>query len=118
MFYIFPRAIAPDVCEQIVKDCKKNVLKKASINGFDKSSRDDPGIRKTSGNFIKDKNNKINELVWGFLREANKKLFNSSSIMFFNLCWCMIIFLLISSNKYISIGKKTILSFCYRNRFF
>ena len=76
MFYIFPRAIAPDVCEQIVKDCKKNVLKKASINGFDKLSRDDPDIRKTSVNFITDKDNKVNELVWGFLREANKKLFN------------------------------------------
>ena len=77
MFYVFPRAVKPDVCQQIVKDCKKNILKEASIHTYDnKSSRDDPEIRKTSVYFIKDKDNKINELVWGFLREANKKLFN------------------------------------------
>ena len=76
MFYVFPKAIVPDVCEQIVQDCKKNILKKASIYGSDKKGRDDPEIRKTSIHFIKDKDNKINELAWHFLREANKIQFN------------------------------------------
>ena len=76
MFYIFPRVVHPDVCEQIVKDCKENILNQASILNYDKSSRDDPSIRKTSIYFITDKNNKINELAWHFLREANKIHFN------------------------------------------
>ena len=76
MFYVFPRVVKPDVCQQIVKDCKKNILKKASVLSFDKKSRDDPEIRKTSVYFIKDKDNKVNELVWHFLREANKIQFN------------------------------------------
>ena len=76
MFYVFPRAVKPDVCEQIVKDCKQNILNKASVLGSDKKGRDDPEIRKTSIHFIKDKDNKINELAWHFLREANKIQFN------------------------------------------
>ena len=76
MFYVFPRAVAPDVCEQIVKDCKQNILNKATIYGSDKKGRDDPEVRKTSIHFIKDKDNKVNELAWHFLREANKIQFN------------------------------------------
>lgn len=76
MFYVFPRAVKPEICDQIVADCKKNILKKASIHGFDKKGRDDPAIRKTSVDFITDKNNKINELAWHFLREANKVQFH------------------------------------------
>jgi len=77
MFYVFPKAIAPDVCEQIVKDCKQNILEEASLYNFDKtSSRNDPEIRKTSINWIKDKDNKINALAWHFLREANRIQFN------------------------------------------
>lgn len=76
MFYVFPRAVKPDVCDQIVKDCKQNILKKASIHGFDKKGRDDPKIRKTSVYFIADEKNKINELAWHFLREANKVQFH------------------------------------------
>ncbi len=76
MFFVFPRAVKPDVCNQIVIDCKKNILKKASIHGSDKKGRDDPAIRKTSVDFITDKDNKINELAWHFLREANKIQFN------------------------------------------
>ena len=77
MFYVFPRAVAPDVCEQIVQDCKYNILDKASVfNPDKKSARDNPEIRKTSINFITDKDNKVNELTWHFLREANKILFN------------------------------------------
>ena len=77
MFYVFPRVITPDICEQIVKDCKQNILEKASVLNHDKtSSRDDPEVRKTAINFITDKDNKINELTWYFLREANKIQFN------------------------------------------
>ena len=77
MFYVFPRVVAPNVCEQIIKDCKENILEKALINSYgNKSSRDDPAIRKTLVSFITDKDNKINELVWHFLREANKIQFN------------------------------------------
>lgn len=76
MFYVFPRAVRPDVCDQIVKDCKQNILKDAYIIGSDKKDRDDPEIRKTSIHFITDKDNKVNELAWHFLREANKIQFN------------------------------------------
>ena len=76
MFYVFPRAVDPDVCEQIVKDCKQNILESASILNYDKSSRDDPEVRKTSIHFIKDKDNEVNKLAWHFLREANKIQFN------------------------------------------
>ena len=77
MFYVFPRAVHPDVCEQIVKDCKQNILNEASVYNYDKTlTRDDPEIRKTSIHFIMDKDNKINELAWHFLREANKIQFN------------------------------------------
>ena len=77
MFYVFPRAVKPDACERIVNDCKQNILKEALVvSGYDKKSRDDPSIRKTSVHFIKDGDNKINELAWHFLREANKIQFN------------------------------------------
>ena len=80
MFYVFPRAIAPDACEKIVKDCKQNILGKASIKVCSQDgtivSRNDPEVRKTSIHFIKDKDNKVNKLVWHFLREANKIQFN------------------------------------------
>ena len=76
MFFVFPRAVKPDVCDQIVTDCKQIILKSASVLSFDKKGRDDPEIRKTSVHFIADKDNKINELAWHFLREANKVQFH------------------------------------------
>lgn len=76
MFYVFPRVVSPDVCEQITKDCKKNILKEASVLGFDRKGRDNPEVRKTSIYFIKDKSNKVNELVWNFLRKANEIQFH------------------------------------------
>jgi len=76
MFYVFPRAIAPDVCNGIVKKCKENILEEASVLNYDKSSRDDPEIRKTSISFIKDKDNEVNELAWNFLKEANRIQFH------------------------------------------
>ena len=76
MFYVFPRAIKPDVCDQIVTDCKQNILKQASVLNREKKGRDDPEIRKTSVHFIADEKNKINKLAWHFLREANNIQFN------------------------------------------
>ena len=76
MFYLFPRAVKPSFCEQIVRDCKQNILEEATVLNLNKSSRDDPDNRKTSIHFITDENNKINALVWDFLREANKTQFN------------------------------------------
>ena len=79
MFFVFPKAVHSDVCDQIVKDCTQNVLKKAEISGADKEgniTKDDPEKRKTSVHFISGKDNKINKLAWHFLREANKTQFN------------------------------------------
>ena len=76
MFYVFPRAVAPDTCEDIIKNCKENILEEAKVLNFDKSSRDDPEVRKTSISFIKDKDNEVNELAWYFLKEANRIQFN------------------------------------------
>ena len=78
MFYVFPRAVATDDCEQITKDCKENILEEATVNNYGNNdlSRNIPSLRKTSVNFITDKDNKINELAWHFLREANRIQFN------------------------------------------
>ena len=89
MFYIFPKAITPEVCDEIIKDCKKLPLgekiwklpytphlKNALIKGREAELTDDPQVRKTSICFIKDKDNKINEFIWQFIREANAKQFN------------------------------------------
>ena len=75
MFYVFPRAVKPDVCEQIVKECKQNILKDGLILNSNESQYD-PDTRKTSIYFLTEKNNEINELIWSFLREANKIQFN------------------------------------------
>ena len=72
MFYIFPKAVPVDICNQIIKDCKQNILEEATVIDFE----NDGNLRKTSVNFISDKNNKINELAWNFLREANEKQFH------------------------------------------
>jgi len=84
MFYVFPRAVAPNICDEIVKDCKQNTLEKAVVADYGhlteavalEDSRYDPNIRKNSVYFIADKDNAINELAWHFLREANRIQFN------------------------------------------
>ena len=77
MFYIFPNVLSPDTCDEIIKDGKQYILEKAEVyNHRDKkSSRDDPNIRKSSVCFIEDKENKINQLAWNFIRQANKEYF-------------------------------------------
>ena len=76
MFYVFPRVVVSDVCDQIIKDCKKNILQQASVTDAYKKGTNNFEVRKTSVNFIKNKDNKVNELAWHFLREANKTFFN------------------------------------------
>ena len=78
MFYLFPRIVKPDMCEEIIKDCMSRNLEIATIiNPDHSSSRDDPNIRKTSIYFVPtDRNNKANEIAWHFLKEANKQMFH------------------------------------------
>jgi len=78
MFYLFPRIVKPDVCEEIIKDCMSRNLETAKVLSQDNSSiRDDPNIRKTSIYFVPtDQNNKANEIAWRFLKEANNKMFH------------------------------------------
>ena len=61
MFYLFPRAVRPDLCEQIVKECKQKTFEEAGVYSYPndtpyiaKTTRpeevwvDDPKIRKTA----------------------------------------------------------------------
>ena len=88
-FYIFPRAIPVKDCNKLLKYCLKRAKwEDASTiaKGFtdtvgDKkdlksSAQRDPKMRKTDVSFITDKDNIMNELVWGFIRDANKYFFN------------------------------------------
>jgi len=91
MFYIFPRAVPKKECKQLLKYCIKNtefenasVLNKGSTDSggkeeiermVDDRSRIDPKVRKTDVGFITGKDNRVNELVWGYLREANELIF-------------------------------------------
>jgi len=89
MFYIFPRAVKKSECRKMLKYCIKNTkFKEASVINkghydtqpddvkpeemLDDRSRNDPKIRKTDVGFITDKDNRINEIAWYYLREANK----------------------------------------------
>ena len=53
-----------------------SAFENALIKGREAELTDDPQVRKTSVCFIKDKDNKINEFIWKFIREANAKQFN------------------------------------------
>ena len=62
MFYIFPKIIKPEVCNEIVKDCISNDLELAAV-GTTKTPRADPKIRKASVYFVptSQKNNNANK---------------------------------------------------------
>lgn len=75
MFYVFPKALKPDVCDEIIKDCKSRPFDKGLIVESGKEDSN-PNVRKTLVNFIEGKDNKVNELVWRFIREANRLMFN------------------------------------------
>jgi len=89
MFYIFPRAVPKKECKKLLKYCIKNtkyeeasVLNKGVSDSkpdptmLDDRSRIDPEIRKTDVGFIKSKDNRVNEIAWHYLREANRIQFN------------------------------------------
>tara|TARA_Y100000780_G_C13658220_1_gene407410 strand:- start:712 stop:1323 length:612 start_codon:yes stop_codon:yes gene_type:complete len=92
MFYLFPRAVRPDVCEQIVQECKQKTFEEAGIYTYpaevieaDKELEvwvENPKIRKTKVTYITDRKNKINELVLSYLREANRIQFNYNLTFF------------------------------------
>ena len=89
-FYIFPRALSKPDCDKYLKYCLKNAnwedastiakgytdVVPSDVKEFDEKSQNfDYGIRKTDVSFITDKDNMMNELVWGFIREANAQYF-------------------------------------------
>jgi len=88
-FYIFPQAIPKDQCKRYLKYCLQNSnFEDASVinagysdSGLDEEEKDkrsktDHEMRKTAVSFITDRQNLMNELVWGFIRQANKEFFN------------------------------------------
>ena len=87
MFYVFPQAISKKECEKLLDYCIKNTeLKEAAILNpgesdadANRSSRVYPKIRITDIAFVEpDANgdNKVNELAWQYLIEANARNFN------------------------------------------
>jgi len=89
-FYIFPNAIPKKECKTLLKYCLKHSdFEDASVinSGFtdagddvdnEERSRKDHEMRKTAVSFIIDKENMMNEIVWGFIRQANAEFFNYS----------------------------------------
>ena len=91
-FYIFPRAIPQKDCDKYLKYCLKNAKwedastiakgyadvtdKEMTKEDREKSSHFDYKMRQTDVSFITDKDNIMNELVWGFIRQANQQFFN------------------------------------------
>jgi len=87
MFYVFPQAISKKECEKLLDYCIKNTeLKEASVLNKGQSDADDvrigridPSIRITDIAFVEpdsNEDNKVNELAWHFLNEANVRNFN------------------------------------------
>tara|TARA_R100001530_G_scaffold124396_1_gene92566 strand:- start:1 stop:594 length:594 start_codon:yes stop_codon:yes gene_type:complete len=76
MFFIFPKVVTPEVCDEIITDCKKNALVEAKIGNGKSEFVNDPQTRKTSVHFIKDRDNKINDFIWQLIREANRIQFH------------------------------------------
>ena len=87
MFYLFPQVISKEECERLLNYCIKNtkfteatVLNKGESDvDSDTSGRNDPSIRKTDIAFVApdgQEDNKVNEIAWSFLEEANKIFFH------------------------------------------
>ena len=87
MFYVFPRAVPKKECRRLLKYCIENteyqeasVINKGHTDSdpelSDDRARLDPDIRKTDIGFITGKDNRVNEIAWYYLREANKIQFN------------------------------------------
>ena len=89
MFYLFPQAISKKECEKLLDYCIKHTeFKDAVILKKDEADtasgiaigRVDPKIRKTDIAFVEpdttQEDNKVNEIAWNFLNEANERKFN------------------------------------------
>ena len=87
MFYVFPRVVSKKECEKLLDYCIKNTkLKEASVLNKGESDADDvrtgrtdPSIRITDIAFVEpdgNEDNKVNEVAWDFLNEANTRQFN------------------------------------------
>jgi PKHD-type hydroxylase len=87
-FYIFPNAIPKNDCKNYLDYCLSNstfkdatIIKEGFSDTFKKNDTDDVSSehsidkRKTDVSFITDKDNIMNELVWGFIRQANSIYF-------------------------------------------
>ena len=87
MFYVFPRVVSKKEGEKLLDYCIKNTkLKEASVLNKGESDADDvrtgrtdPSIRITDIAFVEpdgNEDNKVNEVAWDFLNEANTRQFN------------------------------------------
>ena len=85
-FYIFPQAIPKVECKKLLNYCLKNSdFADASVIKSGYSDVTEEGdvekgetkheTRKTAVSFITDRENLMNELVWGFIRQANAEFF-------------------------------------------
>ena len=96
-FYIFPRAIPKKQCETYLKYCLREAnfedastvkegasdvitdeeIESENYNEIvsNRTEKIDE-LRKTQVHFISDRENLLNEVVWGFIREANARFFN------------------------------------------
>ena len=84
-FYIFPNAIPKDDCKTYLNYCLNNSdFQEATTikdgysdthKDFEKSSEKQEHKRKTQVSFIVDRENMMNDLVWGFIRQANLEFF-------------------------------------------
>ena len=85
-FYIFPQAIPKVECKKLLNYCLKNSnFEDASVikSGYSDVAEEDNDdksetkheTRKTAVSFITDRENLMNNLVWGFIRQANAEFF-------------------------------------------
>mgnify|MGYP006158659949 CR=1 FL=1 len=89
-FYLFPRVIPKSDCKKYLEYCLGNAdfkdgatIKRGLTDTFNEnlfsSSNErttDHTMRKTSVSFIDDKKDLMNDIMWGFVRHANRKYFN------------------------------------------
>lgn len=89
-FYLFPNAIPKKDCKKYLKYCldtadfedgatrKRGLTDTFNQNVFSSSNESiiDHNVRKTSVSFIEKEDDLMNEIMWGFIRHANKKFFD------------------------------------------
>ena len=96
MYYVFPKVVSKKECEKLLDYCIKNTeLKEASVLNKGQSDADDvrigrtdPSIRITDIAFVEpdgNEDNKVNEVAWHYLNEANDLKFNYKSVSYTHL---------------------------------